>query len=208
MGLLVLASASPRRRELLAEMGLDCTVVPSHFDEASIRHLPTGRQAEAAALGKADEVHHRCPGAWVLGADTIVALDGQSLGKPANAAEAAAMLARLAGRDHSVVSSVALIAPDGRRLSGSGISRVRLRPLTAAQIDAYLAGSEALDKAGAYAIQGAASAFASLVRGRRDTVVGLPGHALARLFRELAHPAARHLARAAEDRRSANLHRP
>jgi septum formation protein len=138
----------------------------------------------------------------------VVSVDGHTLGKPADPRDAAAMLTRLSGRDHSVITALAIAAPDGRTALGSAISRVRFHRLGLPEIEAYLASGEHRDKAGAYAIQGAAAAFASLARGHRDTVVGLPGHLLGRLLGEMGHPAASRVSESARVRGSANLHRP
>jgi len=185
---LVLASASPRRHELLAAAGIEFVVVVSGFDETSLRHLPPLTQARAAARGKAEEVAARHPVDWVLGADTVVALDGEALGKPRDGVEASRMLRRLSAREHAVISAVCLLAPDGRRAQGHGISRVAFRALESHEINEYAATGEPLDKAGAYAIQGAAGEFAALVGGSVDTVIGLPLHVVRRLGRTLGCP--------------------
>jgi septum formation protein len=186
----VLASASPRRRELLEATGIDFEVDPSKFDEAAVRSLTARRQALAAARGKAADVHLRRPGEWVVGCDTVVVLDGECLGKPQNPHAAALMLGHLSGREHAVISAVSVISPDGRRASDLASSRVRIDALAPARIRAYVATGEPLDKAGAYAIQGSGAEFARLVRGRFDNVVGLPVHVLDRLLRRLGHPGA------------------
>jgi septum formation protein len=187
---LTLASASPRRRELLAATGMEFEVEPSRFDETTVRDLPARRQAVAAARGKADYVHSRRPGDWVIGCDTVVVLDGECLGKPHRPHDAAQMLQRLSGREHSVISAVSVITPDGRRASAAASGRVRVAAISAAQIRAYVATGEPLDKAGAYAIQGGAAEFARLVSGEFDTVVGLPLRLLHRLLRRLGYQGA------------------
>lgn len=190
---LILASASPRRRHLLEAVGLDFAVEVSAFDEEGVRHLPPRRQALVAARGKALDVLHRLPDAWILGADTVVALDGVALGKPSNRRDAASMLGSLSGRDHFVYSALCLTAPDARRVSALASSQVRFAPLTPARVRTYVARGEPLGKAGAYAIQGEAADFATVVRGREDTVIGLSLRLLARLMRRLDHPAAKGL---------------
>jgi septum formation protein len=204
---LVLASASPRRHALLAALGLPHDVVVPRFDEATLRHLAPRAQALAAARAKAAEVAARRSGAWVVGADTVVELEGRALGKPADRAEAGRMLGALSGRDHEVISAVAVVNPGGDEATGWALSMVRFRRLEPAEIDDYIAGGEPMDKAGAYAIQGGAAAFAGVMRGRVDTVVGLPGHVVARLLGRLGHPDAARVARASRDGGSANLHR-
>jgi septum formation protein len=182
---LLLASASPRRRDLLEVAGVDFEVVPSQFDEAEVRHLPPVPQAIAAARAKAVEVAARRPGHWVLGCDTVVALGGEALGKPRDGVEASQMLRRLSGREHRVVSAACLVGPDGRTAHGYGVSRVAFRELRPHEVADYVAGGEPMDKAGAYAIQGGAGDFAGLTRGSVDTVVGLPLHVVRRLARQL-----------------------
>lgn len=185
----MLASASPRRRDLLATAGAKFEVEPSAFDEDSVRDLPPRRQALRAARGKALDVHARRPADWVLGCDTVVVIDGEALGKPGSPGEAVRMLRRLSGRDHSVITAVCVVAPDGRRRSAAVSSRVRVKTLAPVGVDAYVATGEAFDKAGAYAIQGAAGEFTRVIAGRVDTVVGLPISLLGRLLRQLGHPA-------------------
>jgi septum formation protein len=182
---LVLASSSPRRSQLLDHIGIDFEVDVSEFDESRLAGLSPRAHAAAAARGKAEQVRRRRPDAWVVGVDTVVAVDGLLLGKPSDADDAARMLRLLSGRAHSVISAVQLASPRGD-LGGIAISRVRFKPLTEQEIESYVAGDEPFDKAGAYAIQGEAGRFAVLERGRLDTVVGLPTHLLRRLLRELA----------------------
>ncbi|MEA2684403.1 MAG: nucleoside triphosphate pyrophosphatase [Chloroflexota bacterium] len=185
---LVLASASPRRQELLAAAGTRFVVVEPAFDEATLRHLPPRSQARAAARGKAEAVAGERPGAWVLGSDTVVVVDGEALGKPRDGVEASWMLRRLAGREHEVVSAVCLVAPDGRSAAGYGVSRVALMPLRPHELAEYVATGEPMGKAGAYAIQGLAGEFTALVSGSVDTVIGLPLHVVRRLGRLMGCP--------------------
>ena len=173
---------------MLKTTAIEFEVEPSNFDESTLRHMPARRQALAAARGKAAEVYRRRPRDWVIGCDTVVVLDGECLGKPRDPRDAVRMLRRLRGREHSVISAVAVISPDGRRASGSSSSRVRVEAVSESRIRAYVAGGEPLDKAGAYAIQGQAAEFTHLVSGGIDTVVGLPLRLLYRLLRRLGHP--------------------
>jgi septum formation protein len=183
---LVLASASPRRTELLAAAGWDHAVAPTDVDET----LPPGadageacrRLAEAKArAGAAGRVE-----GTVLGADTLVVLDGAALGKPEDQAVARRMLASLSGRAHQVISAVALLhVPSGRLVSGLAVSDVRFDALDEVVLQGYLDGDEWRDKAGAYAIQGDAAAFAHLAGGELDTVIGLPMTLVRDLAREL-----------------------
>jgi septum formation protein len=181
---LILASASPRRTEILAGLGLHFEAVPSGFDEGALRGLGPRAHALAAAAGKAEAVARDRPGDSVIGIDTVVAVDGTTLGKPADGADARRMLAVLSGRDHAVISAVHVVR-GASSSAGHAISQVRFRRLSRAEIDAYVATGEPADKAGAYAIQGGARAFASVTRGRLDTVVGLPTHLLRRLLRRV-----------------------
>lgn len=190
---MVLASASPRRLELLHAAGVNPSVEPSDFDESSVRDLSPPAQALAAARGKARDIAARRPTALVIGADTVVALGRDALGKPVDDRHAAVMLQRLGGRDHEVVSAICIIAPGGRRVSGLSSSVVRFDSLSPERIRAYVAGGEPIGKAGAYAIQGQAAGFARVVRGRRDTVIGLSTRLLRRLLRQVDDPIAKTL---------------
>jgi len=191
----VLASSSPRRRELLASLGLPFTVRPVHLDETPRPAEPARDYVERLAREKA--AADARDGELVIAADTVVVLPGGEadrpalLGKPADAAEALAMLARLAGREHLVLTGVALEEPaDGgppRRVAAVVTSRVRLAALSPPEIEWYVASGEPLDKAGAYAIQGLGALFVEAVEGNYTNVVGLPLPAVYRLFAELGH---------------------
>jgi septum formation protein len=187
---LVLASASPRRRELLAELGLPFEVVPSRVDEAGLPERPAPALATALALAKARDVAARVEaGALVLGADTLVVLDGRPFGKPASADDARRMLAALGGRAHEVVTGVAVVeAGGGREATAAVVSRVLMRPYGAAEIDAYLVTGEPFDKAGAYAVQGEGGRLVERVEGCYRNVVGLPVTTAARLLRGFGLP--------------------
>jgi septum formation protein len=172
---LVLASGSPRRRAFLEQLGLTFTVSPADLDE---RVLP-GEAPEAyvarLAREKALAVRSRVgqsPGARVLAADTTVVLEAQILGKPAGEAEARTMLRSLCGREHRVLTGVALA---GREVSGTVVETfVRFRDATDAELAWYVATQEPLDKAGAYAIQGVGGFLVEAIRGSYSNVVGLP----------------------------------
>lgn len=166
---MILASASPRRRELLAAAGLVFEVRPAEVDETPGPQEPPRRYALRVATAKALAVE----GERVLAADTIVVLDGEILGKPTDATDAAQMLRRLAGRAHTVMTAVVL--REGRRLRRRLIrTRVHFRPLSEVEIAAYVATGEPLDKAGAYGIQGRGGALVDRVSGSYTNVVGLP----------------------------------
>lgn len=156
--------------------------MPSDVDE-TLEGVPLPEAVARLALRKARAVADMRREALVLGADTIVVIDGRALGKPANAAEARAMLAALRGRTHEVMTGVAVVdGPSGRGAVDTVISRVTMRPYTDAMIDAYVAGGEPLDKAGAYAIQGEGEALVAGLVGSRSNVVGLPLAATAALL--------------------------
>ena len=174
---LLLASTSPRRADLMRAAGYAFDVAPSGVDEWPYPGGDPADYVESLARAKASGV----PGDVVVGADTVVVLDGEVLGKPRDPADAVSMLRRLSGRTHEVVTGVA-VRENGALRSGHARTRLTLRPLTHAEIDAYVAGGEPLDKAGAYGYQGAAGAFVTRVEGDVDTVIGLPIALLDRLL--------------------------
>jgi septum formation protein len=170
---IVLASASPRRQELLRQVFLSFRVVPSTFDEQVSEPMPPGDLVRHLAVSKARDVAAGVPGALVIGADTIVVLDGAILGKPKDRADAIAMLERLSGREHQVMTGVAIVTA-GRELVEYEVTTVRFRPLEPGQINRYVDSGEPMDKAGAYGIQGRAGAMISAIAGDYFNVVGLP----------------------------------
>ena len=180
---LILASASPRRRELLASLGLTFEVVPSDADE-TLEPIALPEAVAALALRKARAVAAARRAGLIVAADTIVVIDGQTLGKPADRAEARSMLQTLRGRTHEVMTGVAVLdAASGRHATETVISRVTMAAYSDAAIDAYVAGGEPLDKAGAYAIQGAGGTLVAGLKGSRSNVVGLPLETTAALLR-------------------------
>lgn len=173
--MLILASGSPRRRELLAEAGIPFAVHPSDADETLDPALSPEGNALALAFKKADAVAHRFPDDVTLAADTMVVLGDDIIGKPVDEADARSMLARLSGETHVVVTGVALVRPADRlRWSGAAVSRVTFRPVAAAAIAAYVATGEPMDKAGGYAIQGGAAGWIERFEGSRTNIIGLP----------------------------------
>jgi septum formation protein len=170
---LLLASASPRRRELLAAAGFECDVLPVNVDERRLEGEAAPQYVERLARQKAAAGAARIKDAFVLGADTVVVQRGDVLGKPADAASATAMLKRLSGRAHDVFTGVALAWPDGI-VAEVERTRVWMNALSDADIAEYLATGEPLDKAGAYGIQGWASRFIPRIEGSYTNVVGLP----------------------------------
>ncbi len=179
---LVLASASPRRLELLARIGVvPDRVMPADIDESPLKAEQPHQLAARLARQKALAVP--APEALVLAADTVVGVGRRILGKPADLAEARRFLALLSGRRHRVHTGLALRTPDGRLRERLVESCVTFQRLTQAQIDAYLETGEWVGKAGAYAIQGRAEAFVRFLSGSHSNVVGLPLHETAQLLR-------------------------
>ncbi|HVC34081.1 MAG TPA: Maf family protein [Chloroflexota bacterium] len=175
---LVLASTSPRRRELLARLGLPFSVVPMDVPESPLPGESPAQTAERLAVAKARAGAATLPdhpGVLVVGADTVVVYRGQPLGKPATPDEARAMLRRLRGKTHRVISGVAVVdAQTGQAVTRTATTRVHLRPLTDDEIDRYVATGDPLDKAGAYAIQNQAFHVVEWIKGCYSNVVGLP----------------------------------
>ena len=171
---LILASASPRRKELLARLGVEFSVMSADIDETRLEHEPPLTMTERLALGKARAVASQLRAAsWVLGADTTVALGDRVFGKPDSRQDAIDTLTLLSGRTHEVISSVSLVGPE-QALTRSVISRVMFGRLSDAQIRAYCDTDEPWDKAGSYAIQGLAGAFVKHIDGDYSAIVGLP----------------------------------
>jgi septum formation protein len=181
---LILASGSPRRRDLLEAAGIACVVDPVHVDEARLPDEPPRAYAERLAREKALAGAARHPGEVVLGADTIVVVGDTVLGKPADEAGAREMLGEIGGRAHEVLTAVALVR-DGRILARVERTVVWVRPVSAAEIDWWLAAGEHADKAGAYAIQGRASCFIPRIDGSYTNVVGLPVAAVVEMLAEM-----------------------
>jgi septum formation protein len=171
---LVLASASPRRQELLREAGIPIEVHPAHVREERADGEKPVEYACRLAREKAQSVAARFPGRYVLGADTIVVVDEQILEKPVDAQDAARMLRLLSGRGHIVTTAVSLATPDGFTDTNSSNTEVSFRELEDKEILQYIEGGEPMDKAGAYAIQGGAGAWVQRIEGEYSNVVGLP----------------------------------
>lgn len=170
---LILASASPRRSQLLRAAGIHFEVQPAEVDETPEPAEPADAYVVRLAREKAEAVARQRPEQVVLGADTTVVVDGRILAKAETPDEARAMLEALAGRDHEVLTGVALAGPAGT-VADLARTTVSFAPVTSEDIDAYLATDEWRDKAGAYAIQGRASAFVTALHGSYTNVVGLP----------------------------------
>jgi septum formation protein len=172
---LVLASQSPRRRELLAVLGIPFSIMAAEIDETPRGGETPEDYVARLAREKGSEVASRISGSLVLAADTTVSIEGEILGKPADAAEAARMLGKLSGRRHSVYTAVCLI-DQTRNAVHEGVERTEVwfRPLSEAEILDYIRRENVLDKAGAYAIQGLASIYVAKIEGNYSNVMGLP----------------------------------
>ena len=192
--MLVLASASPRRRELLGNAGISFTVQAADINETPLAGESPQDCAERLAREKALAVFQSHPQQWVLGADTIVVIDGVILGKPYDAEDAARMLRMLSGRTHTVITGVCLVGPgasgqwsvasEAEALTGSETTLVTFSQLSDDEIRNYVATGEPMDKAGAYAIQGIASRWIPRIEGDYSNVVGLPVALVYRMLRK------------------------
>jgi septum formation protein len=178
---IVLASSSPRRRLLLEMLGIPHQVDPSDVPEVALPGESAEQVAVRLAREKALQVAARHPGARVLAADTVVVLGSRLLGKPASPAEACRMLADLSGREHRVITAVAL-AHGGSVEQRHDVTRVWFRPLTPETIEAYVATGEPMDKAGAYGVQGYGAVLVERIEGDFFSVMGLPVRLVAELL--------------------------
>lgn len=187
--MIYLASASPRRQELLRQLGIEFEVMPSNILEVRAAGETPAQYVTRVAGDKARHVaqlikQRGLPTHPVLGADTEVVLDGEILGKPENAAHGMDMLRRLAGRTHEVLSAVC-VRHHGKEYMALNTSRVTFRPLSLVEIEQYWDTGEPLGKAGAYAIQGRAAAFIAKLEGSYSGVMGLPLHELDGILRKI-----------------------
>jgi septum formation protein len=170
---IILASASPRRAELLRAAGIDFDVVPANVDESIVGHERPRDYVLRLAEAKARAVHARAGDRTVLAADTAVVVDAHILGKPIDVADAKRMLSLLSGRTHEVLTAVTLFGPH-TAVSRIDTTTVHFAPIREDEIDWYVASGEPMDKAGAYAVQGLASRFVKRIEGSYSNVVGLP----------------------------------
>lgn len=183
----VLASASPRRRELLERIGIEAHTAPAYLDETPLPGEGSVAHVERLALAKARAVAAEHPDALVIGGDTVVVLDGDLLAKPVDEADAVAMLLRLQGRAHRVETAIAVVTPDGRsgfRVVGAD---VRFRSFDRDRAEGYVATGEPMDKAGAYGIQGYGSVLVESIAGDYFAVMGLPVSAVVELLESLGY---------------------
>ena len=172
---LILASASPRRRELLQQTPLRFRVIPSRMEETRRDEEPAEIYVARIAAEKARAIAKRQPGFWILAADTIVALEGRVFGKPANLDNARQMLTTLSGHPHQVMTAFVLLDTAGNTTAAEVVtSQVTFKELSASEVTAYLATGEPFDKAGAYAFQGKGRDLIAQVSGSHSNIIGLP----------------------------------
>jgi septum formation protein len=189
---LILASASPRRAEILSAAGIPFEVRPSKIDESRLPGESPEKMVERLARAKAEAVAREVPptdSAIILGADTVVVADDEILGKPSNSTTAREMLQKLRGREHRVITGFALLrVQDKQTRAGHETTRVWFSNMTDAEIDSYVATNEPLDKAGAYAIQGIAGRYIPRIEGCYFNVVGLPMARVWQAMKDLGWP--------------------
>ncbi|MBT6069075.1 septum formation protein Maf [Candidatus Peregrinibacteria bacterium] len=188
--MLILASQSPRRRDLLNSIGVEFEIIVSNYEEDHDIETVPELLAKAHAINKAEEVYGRTKervGDIILGSDTLVYLSGEILGKPRDAAQAKEMIQRLSGKIHQVITAMHFIVIENFEKSLTHIEKtdVTFKSLTNEEIDAYIETEEWQDKAGAYAIQGAAASFVAKIEGSFSNVVGLPLESFQRIYAEL-----------------------
>lgn len=185
---LILASRSPRRCELLSRLGLPFETDAPDVDETC--GLPAPEAVSQLSLRKASAAAALHPECWIIGADTLVSVDGQSLGKPKDQAEAVRMLQALSGRTHQVYTGVTVIAPSGCAVTEMDCTDVTFDRLSDSEILAYVRSGEPMDKAGAYALQGKAGAWVTRLNGSDTSVIGLPLYLVRRLLIRAGYPLA------------------
>ena len=182
---IVLASASPRRKELLEKIGLEFSVEPSDYEEDISPGMEPHKLARTLSLEKARLVAEKYNNALVIAADTFIIVDDQILGKPLTVTEARRMLETINGRQHSVITGFTIVdTSEGRAITRSLETKVYIRKLTSKEIDSYVESREPLDKAGAYAIQGLGSVIVEKIEGDYFNVIGLPLSALTESLKE------------------------
>ncbi|MEK7540947.1 MAG: Maf family protein [Patescibacteria group bacterium] len=172
---IILASQSPRRKELLLQIGLDFEIDPSNYEEDMTLKMNPAKLAEHLSLGKARDVAKRYKDAIVISADTIVAVGNEVFGKPKTPERAKYMLEKLSGRAHSIITGFTIIdTKSSKQISNSVETKVYFKNLSEQEIDSYIATGEPLDKGGGYAIQGKAALFVEKIEGDYFNIVGLP----------------------------------
>ncbi len=183
---IILASTSPRRKELATEMGLEFEIIPSDYEEDMTKKLSPKKMVTTFSYGKAEDVAKRLTEGIVIGVDTIVVFKGKKIGKPKSAEQAIQMLQSFSGKWQSVYSGVAVIdAKTKKFVVDYEITKVKFRKLDLAEIKAYVATGDALDKAGAYGIQGLSSIFFEKVDGCYTNVIGFPSYCVYRNLKKM-----------------------
>lgn len=179
---IILASGSPRRKELLTQIGVAYEIRKAEGEEIITSAVPTEAVKELS-MQKAQEVAGKCDGTVIIGADTVVAADGQILGKPKDKEDAMRMLRMLQGKTHEVITGVTvLLKEEQKTVQFAEVTKVHVFPMTEAQMETYVESREPMDKAGAYGIQGKFAAYVSGIEGDYNNVVGLP---VGRLYQEV-----------------------
>ncbi len=184
---IVLASQSPRRVELLKELFPNFKVEPSFIDEVFVYGLRPEDNARQLARAKAEHIAPKYPDCWVIGADTIVTLDHELLGKPEDEKDAKRILKKLSGREHLVITGISVVGPE-KTIDKPVISKVKIKSLTDQEIEDYIATGEPMDKAGAYAIQEKGSFMVRSFSGSKNNIIGLPLDELKILLKKTYHP--------------------
>ena len=181
---LILASSSPRRKEILELLNIPFEVITSNSDEVMDPSLPLAMRIEEVAYQKAKAVYRQHPNSVVIGADTIVEIDGEVLGKPHSRQDAIDMMHKLSGKTHRVITAYAILCAEGPFI-GHDITEVTFNEMSEAAINAYVQCDEAYDKAGGYAVQGWAGRYISRINGSYYTVMGLPLHLISEVLDKL-----------------------
>ncbi|MGB4758433.1 MAG: Maf family protein [Candidatus Saccharimonadales bacterium] len=182
---IILASQSPRRRDLLTQMGLQFETIPSNYEE-KLDDRPAEELAIELALGKAQDIARRYPDAYVIGSDTIVTVSGHHLEKPLDAAMAFAMLQEQAGKLTTVTTGVVIVCQNENLiLKDCEVTQVFFKPYDSAAVAAYVATGDSLDKAGAYGIQSGAAPLIDHIKGQLDNVIGLPTQLVFTMLQQL-----------------------
>ena len=187
---MILASGSPRRQMLLTELGWNIKVIVPQVEEFPAPGEDPEEMVLRLSHAKALSVYEKFPDSRVIGADTVVVSGDEIFGKPADHEDALSMIKKLQGKKHTVITGVALIAPDGRKLVEAEKTIVKFRPLNDREIISYLESGESFDKAGSYAIQGQGMLLVESIEGCYFNVVGLPLYRLSRMFADLGWPLA------------------
>jgi len=174
-GSFILASASPRRKDLLRSAGMKFKIIPAHVNEDYIEGESPRRHVQRLARDKADSIAQKYPDAWVLGADTIVVIDGMILGKPKNKKQAREMLEKLSGRKHTVFTGFTLLHASSKVIKTKVVqSTVQFKTISPEEMEWYVNSDEPYDKAGGYAVQGKGACFIKAINGSYTNVIGLP----------------------------------